>query len=744
MGQDALNDKKRGRNIIQLGIGQKIYVVVTVLVAIALIMATSIYVLVSQITVSTQTLAQENLPQIINSSTLNKQSAVLVSNARLLVRSETKQGVNEVVAILSDVLINLEESINNLNLSNEESAVLFEEIASISEFVPKLASNTKKRLDLLERIETKMSAAKKLHDKLVKEASPFYDDAEFNLMISIGDITDLGKIITLDDANKIKNIVMIDDSKGRGVSVKDTPTVDMQASGKELDANVAILANTLKYISEINLLSGYYNTAEQLMSKESLVPLREVYTTASSKIANALKMIDSDDVRSNTKKFLAVGSGKDGVFSLRESYLINTLSAETMSNELVLILKSMQENVAEKTSVIKENAQLSGANAIELSNNIQGIIIGASVLLLVMGMSISVFYVRPAIVKRVLAIYEATTRIADGDLDTKIEQTGNDELTKIAEALVTFKDNILENRKLEEAQKAAKLEQEQNRKDAMLMMADQFETQVGEIVEEVANAAQEMQVMTERLSDIIQSTSERSDLVSAAANKATDNVQTVAAATEEMSASIKEISFNVTDTVATAQKCSDSARESQEKLDELRNAVEDISAVVQSINDVAEQTNLLALNATIEAARAGDAGKGFAVVANEVKALANQTHNMTEEISNKVNHVKDSAQATIVTVNDIQHQITSMDEKTTSVAAAIEEQNATTTEISRSIQEAAKGTDSVSQNIQDIQKATTESASSTKQLSDASNKLNEQTINLQESVKAFIKEIRAT
>jgi len=113
--------------------------------------------------------------------------------------------------------------------------------------------------------------------------------------------------------------------------------------------------------------------------------------------------------------------------------------------------------------------------------------------------------------------------------------------------------------------------------------------------------------------------------------------------------------------------------------------------VVKLIQDIAEQTNLLALNATIEAARAGEMGKGFAVVANEVKSLATQTARATEDITARIEKVQGSTNITVEAIKDIRGIINALNEHSTKIAAAVEEQDATTREITRNVHEAAGG-----------------------------------------------------
>lgn len=105
------------------------------------------------------------------------------------------------------------------------------------------------------------------------------------------------------------------------------------------------------------------------------------------------------------------------------------------------------------------------------------------------------------------------------------------------------------------------------------------------------------------------------------------------------------------DAVKSLQDKSSNLNLSSEKIfdavDHLAETLKNINLFVDSIQSIADQTNLLALNAAIEAARAGESGKGFAVVAEEVRKLAEQSKQSTEEISNLIKNIQSDSKQTI-------------------------------------------------------------------------------------------------
>jgi len=223
--------------------------------------------------------------------------------------------------------------------------------------------------------------------------------------------------------------------------------------------------------------------------------------------------------------------------------------------------------------------------------------------------------------------------------------------------------------------------------------------------------------MAERIKDVVgtvstAATEMQASADSMSANAETTNAQvaTVASASEELSASIAEISRQITKSSEIARSAKDEADEAVSVMSALTESANKIDKVVKLINDIADKTNLLALNATIEAARAGEAGKGFAVVAAEVKALASQTGAATGEISEQVGGIQ-KAIAAVATANQaICQTVMQINEISSSVAAAVEEQSSATDNVAVNIAEVSKASSETGRISADVNAAASELA----------------------------------
>ncbi|MEM8796360.1 MAG: CHASE3 domain-containing protein [Pseudomonadota bacterium] len=335
-------------------------------------------------------------------------------------------------------------------------------------------------------------------------------------------------------------------------------------------------------------------------------------------------------------------------------------------------------------------------------------------------------------------------KLADGDHGVDVPGKGRaDEIGEMADAVQVFKDNAIENDRLQEEQAEAGRRLEQEKHQAQIAMADSLESNVKTVVQTIASAAAEMQATAETMSQSAATASNQSTTVAGATEEASMNVRTVAVASEQLSQSIGEVSRQITtsrDATKSAQVTTDKAASTIENLSEM---AETIGSVLNMINDIAEQTNLLALNATIEAARAGEAGKGFAVVASEVKSLASQTAKATEEISKQIGSMRAATGESVDAIREIQKVIADLSEAAVAISDSVDQQDSATQEISRNAVEASNGTQNVAESIASVQAAAGDTGQAAEQVLSAANELSIQSSALDEQVDAFLHKIRA-
>jgi methyl-accepting chemotaxis protein len=387
-------------------------------------------------------------------------------------------------------------------------------------------------------------------------------------------------------------------------------------------------------------------------------------------------------------------------------------------------------------------AEMDEAEVLAPIRNMQMVVVLSALVALTIIAVISVFVSR-RISAPITKMVGVMKQIAEDKTDVEIPSLEKqDEIGDMAKTLQVFKENAIENKRLEESRKVAEVRAEEDKKKAMFDLASRFEERVQGMIQSVAAAATELSQTAESMESNVKDVDSKSKDASLSSGRTSQNVATVASASEEMSASVKEISSQViksTQVVNDAVRKADAAELSAKSLETASN---DIGNVVKLIRDIAEQINLLALNATIESARAGEAGKGFAVVASEVKNLSNQATKATEDISTQIESVQAISAEVFGALNAIKSAVDKVNEYSGGISAAVEEQSATTAEIARNMVVASKGTQEVSDNIKDISDIASVAKDSSMQMLDASRMLSREAEQLSAAVSGFLSEIR--
>ena len=230
--------------------------------------------------------------------------------------------------------------------------------------------------------------------------------------------------------------------------------------------------------------------------------------------------------------------------------------------------------------------------------------------------------------------------------------------------------------------------------------------------EQVAQVTESVGVFADQAKSISGRTVEASDAASLAQAEATKGHDVVFAAVHSMEALSQEV-----DHVGGV-------------IQQLTHSSDRIAAVLDVIKEIAGQTNLLALNAAIEAARAGEAGRGFAVVADEVRKLANRTHESTVEVGTVITQLRaDVAKAQSAMAqgkgraDEASRQAQAAGEAINTITAAFERIGAVNRDIAESAGQQAELVENVSRNIVRMNEVAEAAAAGSDQTAEASESL---------------------
>ena len=694
---------------LKLGVRGSLFLAFAVIALMAIAISGGASLLLSQLGGMMNELSSRNIPRLTASLQLSGLSqslaargpAMLASDDESTLQSRT-QGLKEVQAA---ALAKLQE-IKNLKADPSVVSALEENVKMLDDTINSLRAAAKERLDLAEEHAKQFEEARTAHSFLVN---------------TIGSAAE--------DAKAAVNSALVNPNAEPREAMKAMRGVDVLSS----------------LLADVNFAASTINAASSAMTTDKLNDMENIFSVTYDSIESSLKALGpvGEQLKAPVKRMMSLGDTKKGVFRLRQKELDAVDYGKLILDETSKLNRGLDMSIKRLVDDVQVQTEAASAKAHDTVTLATMVMLGLGALTLIGSALFVWLYVGRNILGRIGNLQDVMRRLSEGDLAAEVRSSRQqDEIAGMARSLEVFRESMIRSRTLSSEQdqdRIAKAERA-SRIEAQIVG---FEDKVRAALDSLMSSANTMQSTAESMSTTAEHSSALVSTVASAAEETSVNVQTVSAGSEELSSSIEEISRQVTSSTKIAANAVTEAGKTDATMQGLADNANRISSVVDLIQEIASQTNLLALNATIEAARAGEAGRGFAVVASEVKSLAEQTAKATDEIRAQIASMQNVTASAVGAIRSIGSTIGEINEVTTAIAAAVEEQGAATREIARNIQHAASGTSEVSSNIVGVSQASIEAGAAAGEVLNASSELRREADTLRAEVDAFLLNIRA-